>query len=625
MNWAANAAAIATALIFLYTAFFGSFTGVIQRSLIVMSAFLVLLLRRAAKAGNTGSRLLELALAVMGSVSCLYIIVNWNDVVQRLGFPVKVEFWLGGILILLMLFLCYRCYGPALSIIASSALAYAFLGPFLPGILHHRGVSLERLCTLSYLSTDGIWGVAMDAAATLIIQFLIFSSLLTHFKAGDFFLEAANSIFGSRRGGPAKIAVVASSLFGMISGAATANAASVGTFTIPLMKRAGYRPEVAGAIEAVASSGGQIMPPIMGATAFIVAEIVGISYGQVAIAALVPALLYYLTVFLMVDLESVKTGIKGLTRDELPKFSAVIRMNWPLAVPLAVLIFMVFMQYSPGRSIFFSVLILVAIIFAKNPTSRNIYPLLNGFADAAKQMAPITIACGVAGILIGVLNATGLGSALSSMLVSLCGGSLIVLLLLSAVTCLILGMGLPTVACYVLVALTTAPALIQMGVLPIAAHLFVFYFSIISAITPPVALAAYVAAGIAKANPLQVGFIAMKFGVTSFIVPFIFVYGPSLLLVGAWGDIALAIVMAIIGTTSLAMGIQGYFFNGKRFFLLSRVLLCIASIQLIIPGLKTDLAGLALLGTAFLINHYSWKSQKEKAIAGKITDGRGVL
>lgn len=609
-----NVCAVATALLFMYTAFWGPFTGVIQRSLIMMSAFITLFLTTAAKTKNIIRRLIEIALACLGLLSCLYVILKWQDIVQRLGFPVKEEFWLGGLLILLILFLCYRCYGLALPLIAALSIAYALLGPLLPGILHHRGVSVERLVTLSYLSTDGVWGVAMDAAANMIIQFLVFSSLLTNFKAGDFFLDAANSLFGAFRGGSAKIAVVASSLFGMISGAATANAASVGTFTIPLMKRSGYRPETAAAIEAVASTGGQIMPPIMGATAFVIAEIVGVPYGKVAISALVPAVLYYLTVFLMIDLQAVRDGMKGVSREQLPKFKEAIQKNWTLVIPLLVLVFLIFMQFSAGKAVFYSVVIMLLVMLAVKRDWRMIFPIMAGFIDAVKQMAPITMACGVAGILIGVLNATGLGSALSSMLVGLAGGSLIGLLALSAITCLILGMGMPTIACYVLVALTTAPSLIQMGVHPMAAHLFVFYFSIISAITPPVALAAYVAAGIAKANPLTVGLFSMRYGITSFMVPFAFVYGPSLLLIGSPGEIVISLTTAIIGVACLAMGIEGYFFTGKQFRLPSRMILTVCSILLIFPKWEVSAIGLALVGGIFAINIRSWKAQLSEDI-----------
>lgn len=580
----------------------------------------------------------DLVLAGLGGVSGIYIFMEYEVLTLRLGLVSTADFFLGAIATILLLEATRRVIGSIMPGIALVFLLYAYFGQYAPGLIAHRGYSISRIVSQMYLTTEGIYGLVLGVSATFIYLFVLFGSFLKVSGGGQLFIDLAYSLFGRVRGGPAKVAVVASGLFGMVSGSAAANVVGTGTFTIPLMKSIGYRPHFAGAVEAVASSGGQLMPPVMGAAAFIMSEILEIPYIKICLHALLPALLYYFCAFVIVDLEAAKTGLMGMPPEALPKARKILRERGLLLLPIPVLIyFLAVEQVTPMKAAFWSIITTFGLIAAQHILNlrRNLEggalisqaSLRAGVAliretggameDAAKGSLIVATACATAGIIIGVTNLTGLGLKLSGILVDLAGGSLVALLVLTMIASIILGMGLPTTACYILLAVLAAPALIKMGVIPIAAHLFVFYFGIISAITPPVAGAAYAASPIAGVEPMKIGFTACRLGIAAFILPYMWIYGPSLLILGDLWSITLAAITSSIGVAACAAGIQGYIFRPAS--MLERVLLLIASLLLIKPGWVTDSIGLALLVPVLITQGFfaklaHWRKQFQPAV-----------
>lgn len=556
----------------------------------------------------------DLGLAVLSVVTGLYVFIEYEILTQRIGISTTADLVLGCVAVILLLESTRRVIGAVMPGIAVVFLLYAYFGQYAPDLFAHRGYDIDRIFSQMYLTTEGIYGLILGVSATFIYLFVLFGGFLNVSGGGKFFIDIAYGLFGRVRGGPAKVAVVASGLFGTISGSAAANVVGTGTFTIPLMKSIGYKAHFAGAVEAVASSGGQLMPPVMGAAAFIMAEILQISYFQVCIYAVFPALLYYFCCFMMVDLEAAKTGLKGVSREMLPKVGKILQEQGLLILPVPVLIyFLAIMQTTPMKAAFWAIittfgLLVFQTILAKFrelgnqlPTSRKLFQtgvaIMRQTGEAMHEGATgsliVATACATAGIIVGVTNLTGLGLKLSAILIDLSGGSLLALLVLTMIASLILGMGLPTTACYILLAVLAAPALIKLGVLPIGAHLFVFYFGIISAITPPVAGAAYAASGIAKAGPMKIGFTACRLGVAAFILPYMWIYGPALLLIGEPLTVIWAVFTSTIGIAACAAGIQGYIFRPAT--ILERIMLLIASLLLIKPGWITDVIGMGLL------------------------------
>jgi TRAP transporter 4TM/12TM fusion protein len=415
--------------------------------------------------------------------------------------------------------------------------------------------------------------------------------------AGDVFIRLTQSLLGSYRGGPAKVAVVASGLFGTISGSAVANVVGTGTFTIPMMKKTGFKPEFAGAVETAASSGGQLMPPVMGAAAFIMADILG-SYQVVILAAIIPAVLYYIALFMMIDIEAIKHNLFGLPKNELPKFREEIKNGWFLLLPLVVLIaLLVVVRYSAQKSAFFSIIILM-IISLTNPKKRDsILGLGKKLADSSKGMISVALTTGTAGIIVGVLMLTGIGYRLSSLLIEFSHGYVLLLLFLTMVTSIILGMGIPTSAAYILQATLIVPALEDMGVAKIAAHFYVFYFAIMANVTPPVAIAAYTAAGIAQADSMKTGFIALRLSLAGFLIPYLFALNPALLGQGTAWEVSSAVITAIIGCFALACAVQRYFKGPLNWP--ATILIFVGSVGMIMPGTISDIAGLAIIAVIF--------------------------
>lgn len=586
----------------LYTAGVSMLTAWIQRDIhIVLIIILVFLIYPITKKGEREkATIFDWFLILLALASGAYIIFNYQAIVLRLGTPTRMDIAFGIIMILLILEAVRRSTGWVLVIIAGVLLLYNFIGPWIPGILGHKGYSLSRVVSQMYLTTEGIFGTPLGVSASYIFLFVFLTSMLEKIGMGDFLLEFAMAVMGRYVGGPAKTAVVASGLMGTISGSAVANVVGTGTFTIPLMKRNGYLPYFAGAVEACASSGGQLMPPIMGAAAFIIAEFLGIPYISVVIAALIPAVLYYLGVLSGVHFEACRLGLRGLPREQLPNTWQVLKKGWPYLIPIAVLIyFLGILQYTPIRSGFYAIVTAVVVSSFKKVTRLNWERFKDAVLAAAQNTIAVALACAAAGLVIGSINLTGMGLKLSSFIISISGGNVWLALILTAVIALIMGMGLPTTAAYIVVGTMAAPALVEMGLLPLAAHLFVFYFAIISAITPPVALAAYAAAGIAKDDPMKIGFTAVRLTLGAFIIPFLFAMDPTLIAKGDFPSIAWATLTAIIGMMALAGGAIGYVI--KQATILERALLIVAAFLMLQVGLVTDLIGFVLIAAALLV------------------------
>ena len=532
-----------------------------------------------------------LMLAGIGTV--IYCITAERGMAYRMGSnPTTADLIAISIILLLLLEGTRRIYGMILPTVAIVFLLYCHFGRYFSGGLGHSGYSWKK--TISYmLGYEAVFGSPMNASATMVFLFMVFGAFLTFSGAGPFFIDLAMSLAGSKRGGPAKVAVISSALFGTVSGNSVANVVSTGAFTIPLMKSVGYKPKFAAAVEATASSGGQIMPPILGSAAFIMAELIGAPYSEIMLASIIPALLYFFTVFLMVDIEAAKNNLTGVAKEELPKRKYVLQ-NLYMLLPLVVLtIVMTVLNQSAIRAASWGILSCIIVYIIKN-RKFSFKEILDAMADGAKSACGMICACGTAGIVVGVLNMTGAGIKFASFVVEVANGHLLVALILTMIASLILGMGLPTSASYIICAAVAAPALIDMGLTAIQAHMFVFYFACISAITPPVAMAAYAGATISGSKPMEVGFTACKLGICAFIVPFMFCYAPTLLWKGAAGDIIVTIITALIGATMLSYGLQRY--AGCFSLPLGIIPACIliaSALLMIIPGTVTDLIGIA--------------------------------
>lgn len=542
--------------------------------------------------------LIDLALIALAIAINVYVFQEADNISHRLKYVEDVtnlDLFYGTGLVLLVLEATRRTSGWPLVIVSGSFLAYAMFGEYMPGGLAHNGIEYDRLIEQLFLLTDGIYGVPLGAAAGMIFAFVMFGAFLESSKMSSLFMDLACLLTRKSAGGPAKVAIFASALFGTISGSAAANVYGTGTFTIPLMKRVGYRPEFAGAVEAVASSGGLIMPPVMGSIAFVMAEYTGISYLSICKAALLPAVLYYLSLFTMIHFEALRHGLGGTPSDLIPELRSIKRKLYYLA-PLALLIVLMI----AGRSIIFSALLacaaVVALSFLSPETRLTPARFLATMENAAANLLMIAACCACVGIVIGVVTMTGFGFSFVNLMGSLAQVHIGIFLLVLAGTCVIFGMGLPSLPAYILVATFGAPALVQAGVPVLAAHLFVMYFAISSGITPPVCLVAYAGAAIADAPPMKTGFTAFKLGIAAFIVPFIFIFEPALLLMGDWPTILQAVFTAVLGVVCLASSMQGWLFTESS--PAERVMMFVAGIVLVYPGLLTDLIG---FGTASLV------------------------
>lgn len=542
-----------------------------------------------------------------------YIYANLDQLVFRFGVtPTDLDFYVAFVGLLLVLELTRRTSGWMLPGLAFVFIAYVFAGPYLPGILNHAGYSLERFTTYVY-GLDGVFGVTTDVSSKYIILFIIFGAFLQMSGVGQYFINVAFSVAGGLRGGPAKVAILSSGLMGMINGTSAGNVVATGSLTIPLMKKTGYKARFAAATEATASAGGQLLPPIMGAGAFLMAEITGIPYSEIILAALIPAILYFVSVYFMVDLQAVKEGMKGLPRKQLPSFNYIIKKVY-LFVPVLLLIFLLVSGFSVIYAGTVGIISCFILSLFSKETRMGLKKVLQalelGMKDAIQLIA--IVAC--AGIIVGVISLTGIGQRFSTMLLSVADNSLFLALVFAMAISIILGMGMPTTAAYAVAASAVVPGLIKMGFDPLFAHMFVFYYAVISAITPPVALAAFAAAGISGTDPMKTGVRAFQIGLAAFIVPFMFYYSPELLLISDSGfAIAMATITALIGVYLLSASVQAWFF-GKKASWYSRILLLVAALLFMVSGLQTDLIAIGVVAALIIIQKFFNKSGPDQTV-----------
>ena len=541
-------------------------------------------------------------MAGIALVMGIYVLTTWFTKIGECGMaPPLYELVLGTVFILMCIEAARRTLGWVFPIIAIVSMFYARFGEWLPGIFAHRNYSFERIVSNMFITTDGIFGMLSGISATYIFLFILFGAMLRAAGGGEFFINLSFALLGHVRGGPAKIAVVASSLFGMLSGSGTANVAGTGQITIPLMKRSGYKPHFAGAVETVSSAGGLLMPPIMGSAVFIIMEVLGVSYVTIMKAGGLAAILYYVGLFLMIDIEAQKEGMVGLSKEELPTMKDTLKNGWFFVIPIFVLIFfLVYSKVSVTRAAFWATIAIpVCCFFGGKKHRMSLGQLVEGLQNGALTALPVVAILSVGGVVLGMITLTGLGLMMSGLLIKMAGGNLLVLLFLTMVASIILGMGVPPVAAYIVLAILVVPALINMGVYPLAAHLFVFYFATIAGITPPMAPDAFVAAGIAEAPMMKTAFTACRLALVIFIIPFMFVYNNALLLVGSPGQIIQVCVTAFFGVLALACAAQNYL--GGRLPVYLRVVLFAGGGCLIYPGLVTDMAGLCVVAVLFAV------------------------
>ncbi len=628
---------------------------------------------------------LDILYIVLSIVVFGYIFMNYKEISLKGADYTKIDFLFGGLAILLTIELSRRVVGVELPLVAIAFLFYAYFGPYLPGVLAHKGYRVGRIISHMYLTTEGIMGIPLGVSATFVFMFILFGAFLDKTGVGKFFIDIAYALTGHLKSGPAMTAVVASGFMGSISGSSVANTVTTGAFTIPLMIETGYEPEFAGAVEATASTGGQIMPPVMGAAAFIMAEFTGIAYKDIIIAALIPAILYYFAVAVTVHLEASRLGLKGLPREELPKISKILKERGYLFLPLALIVYLLVKGYTPTISAYYAIVfsaiiaLMASMIKGENPMDIKkvlplifatyllgsrflpelklpgnveiislvlavVFPVLFGFlvknfrkevkedkseaanfnldnilealASGAKGAVGVACACACAGMIVGVVTLTGLGLRLAGIIVSAAGGNLLLTLFFTMVASIILGMGLPTTAKYIVLATMAVPALLKLNVNLMAAHLFILYFGVVADITPPVALAAYAGAGIAGANSMKTGVQAIKIALAAFIVPYLFALNSHLILIDSMNGSTVnflpiyaalpIIVSALIGIICLASTVEGYFITDSKPF--ERIILAVAAFLLLKPGIITDVVGLAALGLVYIIQKNRSKS-----------------
>ena len=585
----------------LYTAAFGILDATLQRCVHLGFGFaLIFLLYPARKSwSRTSMNPLDLLLGALGVGSCAYLYLNFHQLVLRAGMNTETDIYVAIVGVILVFEAARRVVGWPMIIVALCFIMYAFFGPYMPNLIAHRGVDVDELISHLWYTTEGVFGTPMGVSSTFIYLFILFGSYLETTGLGKLFIDLANAIAGWAAGGPAKVAVLSSGLMGTVSGSSVGNVAGTGAFTIPMMKKLGYRPQFAGAVEAAASTGGQLMPPVMGAAAFLMAEFVGVAYIDVVKAAVIPAFLYYIGVWLGVHYEAKKFGLKGTPREELPKFTPLFTEKGHLMIPLIVIVYLLVSGYTPMRAALAAIFLSIICACLRASTRIGVKEIVDGLINGSKGVLGVLIACATAGIIIGVVTKTGVGLKVATALLELSGGMIIPAMFFTMITSLLLGMGVPTTANYVITSTIAAPALVQMNVPVLAAHMFAFYFGIVADVTPPVALAAYAGAGIAGANPLKTGCIAAKLAIAAFIVPYIFVLAPELLMINASVPmIAYSGLTAVIGMWGVAISMIG--FCQAHLNLVQRLMFFVGGLCMIIPGTITDIAGVAILAAAFM-------------------------
>ncbi|MHC1727096.1 MAG: TRAP transporter permease [Syntrophobacteraceae bacterium] len=608
--------AVAFSCFQVYTAAFGLFAAQLQRSIHLAFAFVLVYLLFPARSSDTSNRLMwhDYLLAAFAGFVGLYMTINYTRIMESGGDYANIDYIFAGFGVLLTLEAARRVVGIPIVVIASFFLVYAYFGAYFPGFMNHRGYSLERIASHMYLTTEGILGIPLGVSASFIFLFVLFGAFGERSGLGQLFIDISNAIAGWASGGPAKVAVITSALEGTVSGSSVANTVQSGAFTIPMMKRLGYRPEFAAAVEASASTGGQIMPPVMGAAAFIMAEFLNMPYLDIAKAAAIPACLYFFGIFIEVHFEAKRCKLRGMSRDELPRFWTVMAERGHLFLPLVVIIGLLMAGYTPLYAALMAMAICVVAAAVKKSTRMGPKAIVDCLEYGARNALGVVIACATAGIIVGVVTLTGLGLKLANGLVDLAAGNLMLTLVFTMITSLILGMGAPTTANYIITSTIAAPALIMLQVHPLAAHLFVFYFGIIADLTPPVCLAAFAGAGIAGADPMKTGFIATKLAIGAFIIPYIFVYNPVMILIGVstWGMIQ-TLCSSCLGMGGVGVAMIGYCLTNMKYY--ERIWFFVAGLMLIDPGTLTDIIGAAMLVIGVGYQWYKSRNEAGAAVA----------
>ena len=597
-----------------YTGVFGLLDAHLQRAVhLSFGLVIVYLLYPSRKAWRRDRKVrpADIVLAILAGLSPIYIITQYQELVKRAGTMTEIDLIVGVLGVVLVIEAARRVVGVPIVCVVLFFLAYGFLGPYAPGMLAHRGLTLEQLVSHLYFTTEGIFGIPLGVSSSFIFLFILFGAYLESTGLGQFFIDLANALAGWARGGPAKVAVLSSGLMGTVSGSSVANVAGTGSFTIPMMKKLGYDKNFAGAVEASASTGGQLMPPIMGAAAFLMAEFIGIPYMEVVKAAAIPALLYFLGIWLGTHFEARKNNLQGIPRELLPNVWVIFKERGHLAIPLVVIVYLLVVGYTPMRAALMGILLSICAAMLRKRTRLSLRQIINGLEAGARGALGVLVACAAAGIIIGVVTKTGVGLKLASALIDFSGGVMILTLACVMLTSILLGMGVPTTANYVITSTIAAPALVAMGVPILAAHMFVFYFGIVADITPPVALAAFAGAAISGGNPIRTGIDASKLAVGAFLIPYIFVYNPVMLMIDATPlGLVHVVVTAVIGMAGVSAAMIGFFITRCSWW--ERVLMLVGGLMLIDPGTVTDLSGAAVLGVISL--YQMRKGRKHDAV-----------
>jgi TRAP transporter 4TM/12TM fusion protein len=597
MGWIVFFGLLAFSVFQLYTSIFGILTAQLQRSIHLGFALALIFLLFPARKKNLKVKKVawyDLLLAVIAVAVGAYWPVMIDELVNRVGRLTPTDFYIGIAAILLVLEATRRTVGLPITIIAAIFMAYALYGPYMPGFLAHRGLDLESLVQTMFFTTEGILGTPLGVSSTFIFLFLLFGAFLVKTGVGQYFNDLAVAVAGKSTGGPAKVAIFSSALQGTISGSSVANVVTSGSFTIPMMKKLGYRKEFAGAVEAAASTGGQLMPPIMGAAAFLMVEFIGggITYWDIAKAATIPALLYFTGIWIMTHFEAKRIGLRGLSDEEMPDRKEVLKKIY-LLLPILIVIILMVSGMSIMRAALWSILSTIVVSAVSKETRIGFRDAIDALVDGARTALGVAAATAAAGIIVGVVTKTGLGLKLANGLLDLSGGYLIPTLMLTMLAAIVLGMGSPTTANYVITSTIAAPAIILLGVPDLSAHLFVFYFGIIADITPPVALAAFAAAGVSGGEPLRTGVNSAKLAIAAFIIPYMFVLSPELLMIDTtWTELIWVVFTAISGMLAIGAGIIGYWLRKLSWW--ERVLGIVGGIMLIYPEGMTDIIGLGL-------------------------------
>jgi len=543
-----------------------------------------------------------------------YFIINYKPLQFRAGAYNTMDVIMAGLGCLLVLCACWRVVGPPIVIIASIFFIYGLVGAYLPSFLHHRGFSLQRVITHLFITTNGIIGNPLGVCSTFIFLFILFGAFLEKTGIGQFFIDLANSLAGWASGGPAKVAVLSSALQGTVSGSSVSNTVSTGSFTIPLMKSLGYSPEFAGAVEAAASTGGQIMPPVMGSAAFLISESCGVPYRELMMIAVIPAALYFIGIFISVHLEAKRLGLKGAPRSELPKLWPLIASKGHLLLPLIAIIYLMIAGYTITRSALIGCLVCIVVPFLRKGTRVPFLNIFSALPQAGKSVISVATACSTAGIIIGMVTLTGLGQRIGAGIFDLVGNNVFLALVCAMFTSLILGMGVSTTSNYLITSTIAAPILIKAGIPMLAAHMFCFYFGIVADITPPVALAAYAGSAIAKGNAFKTGVNATKLAIAAFLIPYMFAMNPKMIMIGGTMLEALPMVAtAIVGLVGIGAGFIGYL-NGRVPTLL-RIVSLAGGLCLVIPGTLTDIIGIATIVVVAILTHIANRKSKAKVAA----------